>query len=106
MIYCIKAFALVLMFITMGCTHALHQNHTSDYQLDRPFNDYRFIQSRQEQFVVMGMIGETDYANAAFADLKKQCPNGTITGIQTRHSTSHGFFSWTNVILMQAYCSE
>lgn len=102
----LRAAGLILMFIASGCTHALHQNHTSDYQLDRPLNDYRFIQARYEQFVVMGFVSETRYADDAFAELKRQCPAGTITGIQTRHSTSHGFLSWTNVIVMQAYCSE
>ena len=100
------AAALLLVLAATGCTHALHQNHTSDYTLEAPLNDYRLIQAQFEQFVVMGFVKETNYADDAFAELKRQCPDGTITGIQPRHSTSHGFFSWTNVILMQAYCSQ
>jgi len=102
----LRATGLILMFMASGCTHALHQNHTSDYQLDRPFNDYRLIKARSEQFVVLWIVSDTNYANDAFDELKRQCPAGIITGIQTRHSTSHGFLSWTNVIVMQAYCSE
>ncbi len=104
---CLKSLAVLLLILAAtGCTHALHQNHTSDYTLDVPLDDHRLIQARFEQFVVMGFATETLYADDAFAELKRQCPDGTVTGIQTRHSTSHGFFSWTNVILMQAYCSR
>ena len=104
---CLKyAAALLLVLAATGCTHALHQNHTSEYKVDASLSDYRLIEARFEQFVVMGFVSETHYADDAFAELKRQCPTGTVTGIQTRHSTSHGFFSWTNVILMQAYCSQ
>ena len=96
---------LASLMILGGCTHALHQNHTSDYKLEGPLSDYRLIEARFEQTVVMGFAGETNYADDAFAELKRQCPDGKVTGIQTRYSTSHGFLSWKNVIFMQGYCS-
>ena len=103
---CLQSLALLIVLLASGCTYALHQNHTSDYQLDASLLDYRLIEARFEQFVVMGFVSETNYADDAFAELQRQCPDGTVTGIQTRHSTSHGFFSWTHVILMQGYCSQ
>jgi|MDSW01.2.fsa_nt_gb hypothetical protein len=104
---CLKyAAALLLVFAASGCTYALHQNHTSDYKSDASLSDYRLVEARFEQFVVMGFVSETNYADDAFAELQRQCPDGIVTGIQTRHSTSHGFFSWKNVILMQGYCTQ
>jgi hypothetical protein len=35
-----------------------------------------------------------------------QCESGSVTGIQTRFSTSHNFMSWKNVVEMKGYCSE
>ena len=97
---------LCSMFWVSGCTHALHQNHTSDYKLTAPLSDYRLIEARYEQRVVLGFVQQTHYVDDAFAELRRQCPDGEITGIQTRYSTSHGFLSWTNVILMRGYCSH
>ena len=62
------------------------------------------MKARTEQFAVMGMVGNTDYVEQAYRDLQNQCPKGEIQGIVTHYSTSHGFFSWTNVMDMQGLC--
>ena len=92
---------LILLLLTAGCTHALHLNHTGDIQ---PLGQGTRIRSQAEQFTVMGIVTQTDYVNEAYAQLQKKCEGGSVTGIQTRYSTSHGFFSWTNKINMVAYC--
>ena len=89
-----------------GCTHSVHVNHTSDYRLTKPLADYLVVEARSEQNVFMGFVANTTYADEAFSNLQAQCPKGQVTGIQTRYSTSHGFLSWKNVILMKGYCSE
>ena len=86
----------ILLFFLGGCTHTLHQYHVSDVE---PSNsDYKSISAYSEQFVVMGFVTDTDYVNHAFSKLQKKCPSGRVTGIHTRYSTSHGFFSWTNKV--------
>lgn len=84
-----KVFPAILLFIAVGCTHALHVHHMGDMQ---PFNssaDYKRITAQSEQFTIMGMVKQTDYVNEVFAQLEQKCPDGEITGIQTRYSTSH-----------------
>jgi hypothetical protein len=92
------------LLLLTGCTHALHQYHVSDTVPVPDKSDYKRITSKAEQFTVLGFIYDTNYVDDAFRALKKQCSNGDITGIHTRYSTSHGFFSWTNKIKMTATC--
>lgn len=97
--------ALVTLF-AVGCAHSVHEYHVGDH--DYSFSkvpESKKIESMTEQFVIMGFVTQTDYVNEAYDKLKAQCP-GVITGIQTRYSTSLGFFSWTNKIKMVGYCSS
>lgn len=88
-----------------GCTHSVHINHTSDYRLNKPLAEYRVVEAKADQRVIMGMVTQTDYVNEAYAALEETCPDGQVTGIQTRYSTSHGFLSWRNVVTMRGYCT-
>ena len=89
-----------------GCTHSVHLNHTSDFRLVKPLAEHRLVEVRGEQIVILGIIGNTDYVDVAYASLQEACPNGRVTGIQTRYSTSHNFLSWKNIIDLKGYCSE
>jgi len=97
---------IVLAAMSVGCTHAVHINHTSDFHTTKPLAEYRQVETRTEQQVILGMVGQTDYANDAYQGLMNQCEGGEVTGIQTRFSTSHNFMSWKNVVEMKGYCSE
>ncbi|MAY81812.1 MAG: hypothetical protein CL930_13665 [Deltaproteobacteria bacterium] len=99
-------YPMVLIAVgAVGCTHAIHVNHTSDYQISKPLSEYRRIESRAEQSVFL-FTKTADYASVAYKDLMAQCEGGVVTGIQTRYSTSHDFLSYRNVVQMKAYCSE
>lgn len=87
-----------------GCTHSIHMVHVSDYEPYAKLEGGDIIKANSEQFVVMGFVDNTAYVNQAFERLQDKCPNGRIQGITTQYSTSHGFFSWTNKILMQGLC--
>lgn len=64
----------------------------------------RLVHAQAEQFVVLSLATGTDFADEAYARLLQQCPEGILRGIQARHSTSHGFLSYTNRLHMRAYC--
>lgn len=96
--------ALAMCLALSACTHAVHVNHTSDFALDRPLSTYTTVEAVAEQHTFLGIVGQTDYVDRAFRDLQAECPDGVLTGIQTRYSTSHGFFSWTNTVVMRGYC--
>ena len=97
-------FILALAF--SGCTKSLHLYHAGDLRPLSQNAEFKRVSAEAEQYVFMGFVGNTDYANQAFENLEKECPNGEIIGIHTRHSTSHGFLSWTNKIKMTATCLE
>ena len=96
----------LLLLISAGCTHSVHLNHTSDFVLSKPLSEHRKIETTGEQKVILGVVTQTDYVNDAYRRLMKQCENGTVTGIQTRYSTSLNFFHWTNTVYMKGYCSR
>lgn len=97
---------LSLMFVLVSaCTHSLHVSHVSDFS--PTFKEYskgELVKSKTEQFTVMGFVSNTDYVDTAYKKLQDACPKGTVQGITTQYSTSHGFFSWTNIIEMQGLC--
>lgn len=60
--------------------------------------------SETSQKVILGFVFDTNYVNEARKNLIAKCPNGDIQGVTTRYSTSLGFFSWDNKVLMQGLC--
>lgn len=89
----------------VGCTHSLHVSHVSDFGPSyQSYEKGKLVKAKAEQFVVMGFADNTQYVNQAYADLQKKCPAGEIQGITSQFSTSHGFFSWTNILEMQGLC--
>lgn len=104
MIKKIHSLAIAMALLT-GCSHALHIYQSGDV-VPLKGKEYRRIKSEAEQFVVLGFVTQTDYADQAYKDLMSKCTKGEITGINTRSSTSHSFLSWTNKVHMEAYCIE
>ena len=90
-----------------GCWSTVHEYQAAGYASDRrdpgPPIQATAIQSDAEQFVVLGITGDTQYVDEAYARLLAKCP-GEIVGVNTRYSTKLGFFSYTNEVHMQALC--
>jgi len=98
-------FLSLIMLFFWGCTHSLHMAHVSDFSPTyRQYSQGELVKARAEQFVVMGFVGNTNYVDQAYTQLLATCSGGNIQGITTQYSTSHGFFSWTNVVEMQGLC--
>ena len=96
---------LLIIALLSSCTHSLHLVHVSEFSpAYKSYQSGDLVKARAEQFTVMGFVYDTNYVDQAYAQLQSQCSNGTIQGITTQYSTSHGFFSWTNVIDMQGLC--
>lgn len=100
--------ALFLVFFTfVGCTHSLHMSHLSDFAPTyKAFQQGELIKAKTEQFTILGFVTDTNYLNEAHDKLLASCKNGSIQGISTQYSTSHGFLSWTNYIEIQALCIQ
>lgn len=95
-----KISLLTAVCFLSACAHSVHL-----YQADHLEGQKgQLIESLSEQKVILGFTKDTLYADQAFDQLKAKCPNGRVEGINTRYSTSLGFFSWTNKIRMRGYC--
>lgn len=89
------------LFALSACTHSVHQVALSG------FGDLRGgypVSAEAEQFVVLSMTGNTDFADVAYDRLLEQCPDGVLRNIEARHSTSHGFLSYKNRLVVRAWC--
>jgi|APSaa5957512535_1039671.scaffolds.fasta_scaffold19116_3 hypothetical protein len=99
----IAALTLCCILIT-GCGHSIHMVHVSGFNEMQLVDSKRQVEARAEQFVVMGFITQNNYVNQVYKQLLATCPNGNISGITTKFSTSAGFLSWTNKVLLQGTC--
>jgi len=95
---------LALLFWLCACAHSVHLVHVSDFSPFAPHTKGKIIKVKTEQFIILGFVTQTDYVDEAYRQLQNKCKNGRINGITTQFSTSLGFFSWTNKILMQGLC--
>lgn len=87
-----------------GCAHSIHEVHTSDFSPYAQIEQGNVVKAKAEQFVILGFTSETEYVDQAYRALMSQCPTGVVTGITTQLSTSLGFLSWTNKVLIQGLC--
>jgi hypothetical protein len=85
--------------------HSVHQVHASGAErID--YTKAKIIRAQSEQFTIMGFVTQTDYVDEAMRKLEQQCPKGNIVGLTTQLSTSLGFFSWHNKVLIQGFCQK
>ncbi len=96
----------VLLLLSSSCTYSVHLTHTSDFSGMASYAQAKVIEAEVEDTTFLGLTGESAYVDEAFEALQDKCKQGRITGIQTRYSTSHGFMSWTNKVVMKGYCIE
>ncbi len=97
---------LILFIFMTGCAHSIHQVHISDFSPGTPIESGEMIKASGEQFVILGFTQQTRYVDQAYQKLIQACPGGAVTGITTQLSTSLGFLSWTNKVLMQGLCVQ
>lgn len=98
----IMLLALLVGQIT-ACTHSIHQYHVSDFS---PVNKKKgkVVRASTEQFVILGFVTQTDYVEKTYNKLQGRCRKGDLKGITTEWMTHHGFFSWTNEVIMTGLC--
>lgn len=101
-----KVAILFSFLILASCAHSIHEVHTSDFLPGAPIESGKMVKGYSEQFVVFWFTDNTNYVDQAYRNLMSACPNGAVTGITTQLSTSLGFFSWTNKVLMQGLCLQ
>ena len=92
------------LFLLAGCTHSIHMVHTDGFSSGTPVDSKaRYIEVEAKQDVVFFFAFDTDYVDEAKRKLEQKCP-GKLSAVSTQYSTSHGFFHWTNKILIKGLC--
>lgn len=103
----IKSFIILLSLITLAsCTHSVHLVNVGDFGNYEKITSGEVVRSEADQFVIFGFTRDTSYTDLAHQRLIEQCPDGNLSGITSRLSTSHGFFSWTNKLVMHGLCVQ
>ncbi|MFT4763660.1 MAG: hypothetical protein ACI9OH_000749 [Oleispira sp.] len=92
------------LMLLAGCTHSIHMVHTDGFDLGMPADGKaHYVEAVATQNVIFFFAFDTDYVDEAKAALEQQC-SGKLSAVSTQYSTSHGFFHWTNKILMKGLC--
>ncbi len=96
---------LILPLILMtGCTHSIHMVHTDGFESAVNIQDkIQYVEAVATQNVVFYFAFDTNYVEEAKEQLEQKC-KGPLLAVSTQYSTSHGFFHWTNKILMKGLC--
>lgn len=95
---------IALIALAQSCAFSVHQVHVSDFTKYHPAKQAKVVSSSAEQFVILGIVSNVDYVDAARKKLESKCRRGNIIGITTEYRTALGFFSWTNKVLMKGRC--
>ena len=99
-----KIALLLLMWIATSCAYSVHQNYFSEFDLGKNPPAGKAITGEAEQFSILLNFSHYELVEKARANLEAQCPEGRITGINTRLLSAFGFFSWTDKIQMVGLC--
>jgi hypothetical protein len=94
----------VVIYVFVSCTHSIHLVHTNSFDQSQAVAAPKQIEAQSEQHVILWFVYDTGYVEEARELLQNQCLGGRIEGITTQFSTSHGFLSWRNKILMKGLC--
>jgi len=99
-----KKLILLPLILLAGCTHSIHMVHSDGFDAGaHAIDNGHYVEAVATQDVVFFFAFDTDYVDEAKAKLEQQCPS-RLSAVSTQFSTSHGFFHWTNKILMKGLC--
>lgn len=89
------------LMLTCGCVSLQSVSLTSV-----PADRSQRVKAESERFIFMGFNFDNDYVNAITADLKTQCPNGTVSGLLTKAESINYFLYifWRSKITATGYC--
>lgn len=101
------AAVLATAFVSMGCTHSVHQASVGSFEPAEPLPPNvtaTRVTAEGEQFVILSIASDTSHADDAYAKLLAACPDGQLVAVLARHSTDHNFLSYTNRLHLEATC--
>lgn len=70
-----------------------------------PVNRATPVKAEASRWIFLGFNFDNDYINPLVDDLKKQCPNGVISGILTKDETFAYLLVFKKQVVATGYCS-
>ncbi|MGZ3770943.1 MAG: hypothetical protein ACXVCP_15045 [Bdellovibrio sp.] len=64
------------------------------------------VRAEVSRFIFLGFNFDNDYINPLVNDLKRQCPNGVISGILTKDETISYFIAFTKRVVATGFCNN
>ncbi len=64
------------------------------------------IEAEASKLAIFGIIVSNDFAYEAAADLVKQCPQGTVTGILSTYEKYYYLVAVSHVVKVRGYCVQ
>lgn len=71
-----------------------------------PANRSRPVQADVSRWIILGFNFDNDYIDPLVEDLKKQCPNGVISGILTKDETISYFLVFKKHVSTTGFCNS
>lgn len=63
------------------------------------------VRAQVEKTIILGFNFDNDFINPLVQDLKRQCPNGVVSGILTKDEIISYVFVYTHRVVATGYCT-
>jgi hypothetical protein len=93
---------LVCVFGFFGLTHCASLNSVSLTQI--PQNRSQPVQAEASKWVFLALNFNNDYVNEVTEDLRAKCPQGKVTGILTKYTTTSYLLICKHEVTAKGYC--
>lgn len=93
--------SLFIFSLLVGCTSLNTVSLTSiPAQRNKP------VAAEVSKFIFLGFTFDNDFVDELTSDLKRQCPNGVVSGILTKDEAVNYFLFifWSHRVKAQGYC--
>jgi uncharacterized lipoprotein YajG len=92
---------LFALIFAVGCAHV---NSVSLTPI--PAERSNQVQVIKDKVIFLGFNFDNDFVDSAVEDLKRQCPNGKVTGLLTKDETINYFlfFVWKKQLTAKGFC--
>lgn len=94
-------FAIVALTVLGGCAHVDSVSLTPI-----PTKRANQVKAEAEKTVFLAFNFDNDFVNAIVEDLKRQCPNGVVSGILTKQETIAYVIVFKHKVTATGYCNS
>lgn len=94
---------LMVCFITASVAGCASVNSVSLTPIPAQRNNP--VRAQVSKFIILGFNFDNDFINPLVDDLKRQCPNGVVSGVLTKDETYSYFLAFTKKVTATGFCN-